>query len=273
MNLNIDYENFGRYTVLAAAKSVAGRGNPEFIRAHNRAKAVFLCVMHCYTQFMVGRAGQPKGWPGSRVTGISTPVRLTTSRRGNLGGEFKYLSLEAVIMTTTPTLTQPEITIISGRAVTTSLAVAAYFSKDHKNVIQKIHSLECSPHFTELNFQLSDYIDSTGRQLPCYEITRSGFMFLVMSFTGRKAALLKENYINAFDAMEVQLSAPMVFGRSQVVMTFENGVVVDSRPVRSDEITCSLETFFELAERQGYLVIHPDDLKALSFGGRRRGAG
>ncbi|ULH13740.1 ash family protein [Serratia marcescens] len=29
---------------------------------------------------MVGRAGQPKGWPGSLLTGSANPVRLTTPR-------------------------------------------------------------------------------------------------------------------------------------------------------------------------------------------------
>nr|DAM25265.1 MAG TPA: Ash protein family protein [Caudoviricetes sp.] len=28
------------------------------------AQAVFLCVKHSHIQIMVGRAGQPQGWPG-----------------------------------------------------------------------------------------------------------------------------------------------------------------------------------------------------------------
>ncbi|EKR4920588.1 ash family protein [Escherichia coli] len=60
------------------AKSSIGIGTPYFTEAHNRAKAVFLCVMHCYIQFMVGRAGPLKGGPGSSVAGSSNPVRLTT---------------------------------------------------------------------------------------------------------------------------------------------------------------------------------------------------
>ncbi|TNL00456.1 hypothetical protein CYD30_28915 [Kosakonia cowanii] len=43
---------------------------------------------------MVGRAGQPEGWPGSSVTGIATPVRLTTPERSNSGGELFNLTLE-----------------------------------------------------------------------------------------------------------------------------------------------------------------------------------
>ena len=35
---------------------------------------------------------------------------------------------------------------------TTSLKVAEFFAKQHKNVIQKIESLDCSPEFTSANF-------------------------------------------------------------------------------------------------------------------------
>jgi Rha family phage regulatory protein len=123
----------------------------------------------------------------------------------SLGGELFTLLTEAAIMATVPTPEQPEITFVNGRAVTSSLAVAAYFVKDHKNVIQKIQSLECSPGFTALNFQLSRYTDSTGRHLPCYLITRDGFAFLAMSFTGKRAAHFKEMYITAFNTMEQAL--------------------------------------------------------------------
>lgn len=193
----------GRYTVQAPYKAGAGRGNPENIRAHNRAFAVFLCVKHCHIRIMVGRAGQPQGWPGSRVTGISTPVRLTTYQVvESLGGELVILSHEAAIMATIPTFTQPEIAIINGQAVTSSLAVAEYFRKPHKDVLAKISRLDCSLEFTERNFSLSEYTDYSGRKLPCYNITRDGFAFLAMGFTGKRAAKFKEAYINAFNQME-----------------------------------------------------------------------
>ncbi len=40
-------------------------------------------------------------------------------------------------MATIPALTQPEITIDNGQAVTTSLAVANFFSKRHDDVLKK----------------------------------------------------------------------------------------------------------------------------------------
>lgn len=200
----IDSDNSGRYIVLAAAKSVAGIGVLKFAHAHNRASAVFLRTFP-HIQIMVGRAGASKDAPGSCATGYANPVRLTTSVIGVPCGEFSKFAHEDVTMATTPTQTHPKIDVIHGKAVTSSLAVAEYFCKQHKNVIQKIQTLECSVEFTELNFQPSDYTDCTGRKLPCYQITRDGFAFLAMGFTGKRAARFKEAYINAFNQMEQAL--------------------------------------------------------------------
>ncbi|EAS2000457.1 Rha family transcriptional regulator [Salmonella enterica] len=103
------------------------------------------------------------------------------------------------------TATTPNVFIHDGKAVTTSKAVGEFFRKLHKNVIRTIESLECSPEFTRLNFELSEYTDSTGRKLPMYEMTKDGFVFLVMGFTGKKAAAFKEAYIAEFNRMEAEL--------------------------------------------------------------------
>ncbi|EKF7101461.1 Rha family phage regulatory protein [Escherichia coli] len=194
----------GRYTVQAPYKAGAGIGVLKFAHAHNRASAVFLRTFP-HIQIMVGRAGASKDAPGSCATGYANPVRLTTSVIGVPCGEFSKFAHEDVTMATTPTQTHPKIDVIHGKAVTSSLAVAEYFCKQHKNVIQKIQTLECSVEFTELNFQPSDYTDCTGRKLPCYQITRDGFAFLAMGFTGKRAARFKEAYINAFNQMEQAL--------------------------------------------------------------------
>ncbi|EBN9752708.1 peptidase, partial [Salmonella enterica] len=205
---HIDSAIPGRYTVQAPYKAGAGIGVLEFNIEHNRAHAVFSCHEHCYAQIMVGRAGASQDAPGSMLTGYANPVRLTTSVIGVPCGEFFEFNIGAVTMTTLPTLAQPEIRIINGQAVTSSQAVADYFIKRHDNVIQKIKNLECSSKFAALNFKESEYTDATGRKLPCYNITRDGFAFLAMGFTGKRAAQFKEAYINAFNQMEKQLSKP-----------------------------------------------------------------
>jgi len=94
------------------------------------------------------------------------------------------------------------VTITDQKAVTTSLIIAEAFEKQHKNVLRDIAKLECSKEFTELNFEPSAYMDPTGRMLPMYHITRDGFVFLAMGFTGKRAAEFKERFIAAFNEME-----------------------------------------------------------------------
>ena len=97
------------------------------------------------------------------------------------------------------------VSIHDGKLTTTSLIVAEHFNKAHRSVLTSIRRLECSPEFTEHNFLLSQYKDNSGKENPCYNITRDGFMFLVMGFTGKEAAVWKERFINAFNAMEKKL--------------------------------------------------------------------
>lgn len=208
MNAVLENLNGWRYSSPAPHKTGAGIATPMFTTAHNRASAVFLRAKHSHIRIMVGRAGQPQGWPGSVVTGCCNPVRLTTHEIATSRGELIKFTTEDATMATALTLSHPEVTIENGRAVTTSVAVAEYFRKLHKNVIQKIETLECSPEFTRLNFQPSEYTDATGRTLPAYQITKNGFVFLVMGFTGKKAAAFKEAYIAEFDRMENTLNKP-----------------------------------------------------------------
>jgi len=100
------------------------------------------------------------------------------------------------------------ITAHAGQPRTNSLKVAEAFGKQHKDILRKVAALDCSPAFTERNFAPSEYTDPTGRKLPFYEVTKDGFMFLVMGFTGAKAARVKEAYINAFNWMAEQLATP-----------------------------------------------------------------
>ncbi|EFK5007210.1 Rha family transcriptional regulator [Escherichia coli] len=207
---HIDSAIPGRYTVQAPYKAGAGIGVLEMLSAIYDAPASFLSSASVHTQIMVGWTGAPKGAPVSDNAGYANPVQFTTSEIGVSGGEGNSLLSEAAIMATIPTLTQPEIAIVDGQAVTSSLAVANFFSKRHDDVLKKIRTLECSASFTSRNFSVSDYTDCTGRKLPCYQITRDGFAFLAMGFTGKRAAQFKEAYINAFNQMEKQLSNPSV---------------------------------------------------------------
>ncbi len=97
------------------------------------------------------------------------------------------------------------IELKNGKPMTGSLKVAKSFEKRHDNVLQAIKNMDCSDEFRLLNFKESKCLNSQGKTQPMYFMTREGFMFLVMGFTGQKAASVKEEFIAAFNAMEKQL--------------------------------------------------------------------
>ncbi|EIL9233564.1 Rha family transcriptional regulator [Campylobacter jejuni] len=97
-----------------------------------------------------------------------------------------------------------ELEVANDQVTTTSLDIAAVFNKRHDNIIAKIETFP-KDSFTDLNFKASKYIDSTGRVLPCYKITRDAFSLLVMGFTGEKAYKWKIEFIKAFNEMEKRL--------------------------------------------------------------------
>lgn len=83
-----------------------------------------------------------------------------------------------------------------------SMTVAEIFGKRHDNVIRDIRGLDCSKEFLLLNFEEQTYIDNNAHTQVCYNMTRDGFVFLVMGYRGKKAAAFKETYIRRFNEME-----------------------------------------------------------------------
>lgn len=102
----------------------------------------------------------------------------------------------------------PVLEVKDGSVVANSRDVADYFGKRHYDVLRSIDLLDCSADFTERNFAFSGYIDPTGRSLKSIDMTKDGFTFLAMGFTGGKAARFKEAYIARFNAMEDELRGP-----------------------------------------------------------------
>lgn len=94
------------------------------------------------------------------------------------------------------------VELIDGHPTTTSLDVAAHFGKLHKDVLKRIANLDCSPEFTQRNFAPCTRPGSNNKPEPYYRMTRDGFTFLCMGFTGKEAAKWKEAYINAFNQLE-----------------------------------------------------------------------
>lgn len=127
------------------------------------------------------------------------------------------------------------------RLFVTSLDISNRFGRQHRNVMQAIDNLECSTEFRRLNFQqtVNTRPNPSGGgpiQSRMFEITRDGFVFLCMGFTGPQAALWKERYIAAFNQMESTLRAAPVAA-----------YVLPPRPAAKPRITRQLErVMFEM---------------------------
>ncbi|EMA8061180.1 Rha family transcriptional regulator, partial [Escherichia coli] len=92
--------------------------------------------------------------------------------------------------------------------------IAKYFGKRHGDVLRKIEQVkaDCSREFSQRNFASADYIDEQGKVRPMYSLTKDGWIMVVMGFTGKAAAAIKESYIAAFNWMAEQLSRRMAIG-------------------------------------------------------------
>ena len=99
------------------------------------------------------------------------------------------------------------INIKNDEAVTTSLQIAEVFGKQHKHVIRKIEEIknDSAQNWAQC-FNPSKYKDESGKTNKMYYINRDGFVFLVMGFTGKKAAEWKWKYIQAFNQMEAYIN-------------------------------------------------------------------
>lgn len=107
----------------------------------------------------------------------------------------------------------------AGKDVTTSLIVAQVFGKEHSKVCRDIESLSCSASFNAANFGVIKYFDTRNREQTAYEMTKDGFSFLVMGYTGERAGQFKENFINEFNKREMMLrSDDYILMRSQQIL-------------------------------------------------------
>lgn len=108
----------------------------------------------------------------------------------------------------------------NGNDVATSLLVAEVFGKNHKDVLRDIERLSCSEDFRVRNFAHTPYTHpQNGQVYHYYEMTKDGFSFLVMGYTGAKAGEFKEKFINEFNRREALLkNDDYILMRSQQIL-------------------------------------------------------
>lgn len=102
--------------------------------------------------------------------------------------------------------------------VTTSLKISEVFDKPHNDVMKRIRlAMESYNKIGQGNFSQSSkssvmapfiegsYTNQQNKEQPMYYLTETGFSFVVMGFTGEKAAAWKWKYIAAFETMRKEL--------------------------------------------------------------------
>lgn len=133
----------------------------------------------------------------------------------------------------------------SNQVLTNSLLVAEKFGKEHNKVIRDIQNLSCSDEFRAANFGVSSYISLQNKELPMYVMTKDGFSFLVMGYTGVKAGMFKEEYIKAFNKMEGTIknggfNVPKSF-REALLLAAEQQEVIENQQKQIEEKNAKIE--------------------------------
>ncbi len=100
------------------------------------------------------------------------------------------------------------LSVKSNTIVASSLDIANYFEKRHTHVINTLEKIikETDADFSQPNFRLAKYKDQQGKPRKSYQMTKDGFVLLVMNFSGAKAQQKKIEYINAFNQMQKTLT-------------------------------------------------------------------
>ena len=132
---------------------------------------------------------------------------------------------------------------------TTSLIISKVFEKRHDHIMRDIRNLQKK--FVELhledtpNFGEIIYKDNRNRHQTMFTMDREGFIYLVTSFTGDKALIFRNKFINAFNKMEAYIKELEQRQSLSWIETRENGKIV-----RKD-FTSIISNFIEYAVEQG----------------------
>lgn len=93
---------------------------------------------------------------------------------------------------------------VLNQLVTSSQIIAAYFNKEHKDVLESVRNILAAENSATKFFYAASFLNR-GKRYPMYFMNRDGFSLLAMGFTGKKALEWKIRYIQAFNEMERKL--------------------------------------------------------------------
>lgn len=164
----------------------------------------------------------------------------------------------------------PAVTIYNGIPTVLSTNIADVFGKRHDHVLRDIESiLKTTPeerlnNFIKINIEKPANLGNGVVKYRAYALTKEGFTFLAMGFTGTKAAQFKWAYIDEFNRMEEALRAPT--DQSALITTTEQYEIrktIKSRAKNSSvhyrTVYNALYDYFKIAS---YKDLRHDQMKA-----------
>ena len=164
----------------------------------------------------------------------------------------------------------PAVTIYNGIPTVLSTNIADVFGKRHDHVLRDIESiLKTTPeerlnNFIKINIEKPANLGNGAVKYRAYALTKEGFTFLAMGFTGTKAAQFKWAYIDEFKRMEEALRAPT--DQSALITTTEQYEIrkaIKSRAKNSSvhyqTVYNALYDYFKIAS---YKDLRHDQMKA-----------
>ena len=164
----------------------------------------------------------------------------------------------------------PAVTIYNGIPTVLSTNIADVFGKRHDHVLRDIESiLKTTPeerlnNFIKINIEKPANLGNGVVKYRAYSLTKEGFTFLAMGFTGTKAAQFKWAYIDEFKRMEEALRAPT--DQSALITTTEQYEIrkaIKSRAKNSSvhyqTVYNALYDYFKIAS---YKDLRHDQMKA-----------
>lgn len=108
--------------------------------------------------------------------------------------------------------TAPAITVCNGLATVLTTNISAVFEKNHRHVLRDVEDIiQRTPedrrgNFIPVELERPSNLGKGIVKYKAYALTKAGFTFLAMGFTGEKADKFKWAYIDEFDRMEKALS-------------------------------------------------------------------
>jgi Rha family phage regulatory protein len=152
--------------------------------------------------------------------------------------------------TTSPITAEQAVQVVDGVAMINSRDVAAIFDKQHKNVLRDIEEIVSrTDEEGRLNFEPVEYKDAKGESRPCYLLTRDGFTFTAMGFTGAKADQFKWAIIRRMNELEMQVQQQPMQQQPITPPVVQQINDIHGTVVNLDQRVMNIEQTLEGAER------------------------